>query len=693
MTQRAVRPAPAAIETTTGFRNPAKALVALLSAGWRRLRDFLFSRAWPLPLVISVALSVVLIERKHGLFRTTFLSTNVLRPHQLFLFLAATMLVDLTVIYTILTAWNVLRRPLRLGDRTFVAGGIMICSGAAIVVNFVAYNLTTYLGDLLNLETVLHVSDGKANTLPYILGFLSARATTIALVGLIFLAGCGTLCWLVRGVTRFNGVKLGRNCLIMAVLWVLTFALEFAMSRATVNSVIVNVRRTSLQTVVAKVVSAATDFDGDGYGWIDFPPDKAPFDNSRYPFALNIPGNGIDEGGTAGDLPIEAVTAEGCAEPRPSKILSTPDIIVIIICSLRHDVVFGGEIGPGVAPTLMKLSRQGVAVEPTYSHNAFTTASLKNLFCGHLVSEKESLVRDLKAFGYAVGIFSTQNEGFGNCREICGLDDADYYFDASMAVEDRVSTYTTPSSLIIPGKRLLGEIDRLVPASGDKRPLFLYVQFEGAHFPYNHDSPLDIVPHPNLSGRDASPEQRADLVEVYRNAVANVDAQVAQLLSIYRQKRPGATPVILVFGDHGESLFDDGTLGHGLLIDEVQSHVPGIIVNGWVDIPVPFGLSGIRPYLLRTLQTPRPASSKPKLYPSSRPMFQYCGGIEAPSYIANVDLKGRVTVDFLHDNFTDEKGTVTPLDKALTENAGCAGLIHRWESLRYLQHKMRENAP
>jgi hypothetical protein len=645
-----------------------------------------------MPLAVSVALSVILIERKHGLLRSTFLSTNILRPYELPLFLAATTLIDLTVICTILTVWNALRRLLRLGDRTFVTTGMAICCGVVVVANFLAYNLTTYLGDLLNLKTMLHVSDGKSNTLPYILGFLSSRITTILAMSVVFLVGCGGLHLLTRGVLRFNGVQLRRACVTMIVLWTLTLAVEFVMGRASLNAVVGNVRRTSLQTVVARLLHASTDFDGDGWGWIDFPPDCAPFDPRRYPYAVDVPGNGIDEDALAGDLPAATVTTEDGVEPRPVRVLSTPDIIIVVICSLRHDVVFGGDIGSGVAPTLLKLSREGVVVQPTYTHSAFTTASMKNFFCGHLVSERESLVRDLKSFGYSVGFFSTQNAGFGNCRKICSLDEGDYYFDASMAVEDRVSTYTAPSSLIIPGRRVLNEIERLVPVA-DKRPFFLYVQFEGAHFPYNHDSPLDIVPHGRLSGREATPEQRADLVEVYRNAVANVDAQVAQLLSIYRKKRPKATPVILVFGDHGESLFDDGTLGHGLLINDVQSHVPGIVVNGWVDIPVPFGLSDARSYLLRTLQTPRQTASKPRLSPSSRPTFQYCGGIEGPSYIANADLQGRVIVDFLRETFTDKDGTTTPLDEALNRNSRCRSLIQRWEALRYLQSRTNQDSP
>ena len=47
-----------------------------------------------------------------------------------------------------------------------------------------------------------------------------------------------------------------------------------------------------------------TDFDRDGHGWVSSMPDHHPFDSSRYPLALDIPANGIDEDGYGGDLQL-----------------------------------------------------------------------------------------------------------------------------------------------------------------------------------------------------------------------------------------------------------------------------------------------------------------------------------------------------------------------------------------------------
>ncbi|MEO8629650.1 MAG: hypothetical protein ABI612_16355, partial [Betaproteobacteria bacterium] len=51
------------------------------------------------------------------------------------------------------------------------------------------------------------------------------------------------------------------------------------------------------------VLNRLSDVDRDGYGLLRNPRDAAPFDAAIHPYAVDIPGNGIDEDGLAGDLP------------------------------------------------------------------------------------------------------------------------------------------------------------------------------------------------------------------------------------------------------------------------------------------------------------------------------------------------------------------------------------------------------
>ena len=61
-------------------------------------------------------------------------------------------------------------------------------------------------------------------------------------------------------------------------------------------------------------VERMTDMDGDGYGLFGTPPDPAPFDAAIHPYALEIPGNGIDE-----DVEMEVAIADVADERREQR--------------------------------------------------------------------------------------------------------------------------------------------------------------------------------------------------------------------------------------------------------------------------------------------------------------------------------------------------------------------------------------
>src|SRR5205085_9352877 len=55
-------------------------------------------------------------------------------------------------------------------------------------------------------------------------------------------------------------------------------------------------------TIISFVLEQATDVDRDGYSLFSFPIDRQPFDGSRHPYALDLPGDGMDQDGLAGDF-------------------------------------------------------------------------------------------------------------------------------------------------------------------------------------------------------------------------------------------------------------------------------------------------------------------------------------------------------------------------------------------------------
>jgi arylsulfatase A-like enzyme/Tfp pilus assembly protein PilF len=90
--------------------------------------------------------------------------------------------------------------------------------------------------------------------------------------------------------------------------------------------------------------------------------------------------------------------------------------------------------------------------------------------------------------------------------------------------------------------------------SGDARPSFTWVHLWDAHAPYAPPAPFE---------------------QSYDGEVAFVDAQVARLLSAVDR----SNTIVVVTGDHGESLGENGELTHGLLLYQPTLHIPMLIAT------------------------------------------------------------------------------------------------------------------
>src|SRR6266540_2696548 len=93
------------------------------------------------------------------------------------------------------------------------------------------------------------------------------------------------------------------------------------------------------------------------------------------------------------------------------------------------------------------------------------------------------------------------------------------------------------------------------------KPFFAWVHLYDAHAPYN-------PPEPFKSRYPGNP---------YQGEVSFADAQVGRLVQFLRDRDLFERTVIVVLGDHGESLNDHGEEGHGFFVYESVLHVPMIV--------------------------------------------------------------------------------------------------------------------
>src|SRR5262249_37637265 len=127
----------------------------------------------------------------------------------------------------------------------------------------------------------------------------------------------------------------------------------------------------------------------------------------------------------------------------------------------------------------------------------------------------------------------------------------------------------------------------------------------------------------------------------------NVDRAIEELVALW-QSKVGDGSAIIVTADHGEALFENGVLGHGLALDETQTRVPLILSGLGGEWPEPFGLCAVRASRQRALEEESPNDSPPRarfVRPRGRRILQYMAVVERPRFLCLRALDGELRYD------------------------------------------------
>ncbi|MBI2835597.1 MAG: sulfatase [Acidobacteria bacterium] len=126
------------------------------------------------------------------------------------------------------------------------------------------------------------------------------------------------------------------------------------------------------------------------------------------------------------------------------------------------------------------------------------------------------------------------------------------------------------------------------------RPLFMFLNYMDAHWPYRPPQPydrrypgkdgsLDLDHYARMSnevmsgGRHVTAAEAAHLTSQYDGALAYLDAEIGVLLGRLRESADYDRSLVIITSDHGEVFGERGLLGHGLSAYQDQVHVPLII--------------------------------------------------------------------------------------------------------------------
>ena len=263
---------------------------------------------------------------------------------------------------------------------------------------------------------------------------------------------------------------------------------------------------------------------------------------------------------------LTALTAAQATAQTPQK--SAPNVVLITIDTLRADHL--GCYGykqiktpniDGLAADSGRFERAYTVVPVTLpSHTAMLTGTYPMLSGMHdfsankLSPQQGTMATVLKQAGYATGAVvasAVLDSRFGLNQ---GFDFYYDHFDFSRLEEANLDEMERPGNVVADQA-----LDWL--GKNSQKKFFLWMHLYDPHYPY----------------RPPEPYSREYASQPYDGEIAFADEQVGRLLRFLKDKGLYQNTVIVLSGDHGESLGEHGEKTHGFFIYNVTMHVPLII--------------------------------------------------------------------------------------------------------------------
>jgi arylsulfatase A-like enzyme/tetratricopeptide (TPR) repeat protein len=271
--------------------------------------------------------------------------------------------------------------------------------------------------------------------------------------------------------------------------------------------------------------------------------------------------------------------------------LTGANVLLVTLDTTRADRIGAYGYAQAETPRLDRLASEGVLFETAITPTAFTLPSHSSIMTGlyppyhgmrlnggsALADVQVTLAEQLAASGYRTGAVIAAFV----LDQRWGLSQGFETFDDEIEMEpdqrlDLAGVQRRADQVVDLGLEWL--------ETEDERPFFAWLHLYDAHIPYDPPEPYGT----RFGGRGLS--------GLYDGEIAYADSQVGRVLDWLEGRGLAENTVVVVLGDHGESLGDHGENEHGYFVYDATVRVPLIVRVPGAD------LEGIRvPAQVRTI--------------------------------------------------------------------------------------------
>lgn len=265
-----------------------------------------------------------------------------------------------------------------------------------------------------------------------------------------------------------------------------------------------------------------------------------------------------------------ALAAPLPADTRPFAAPRRPHLVVFVLESLRASIC-----EPAVMPRLNAWSERGTRCESHFSNSNCSQFGMFSLLYGRWPLAYEETLNAKVPPQLCVTL---RNLGY-TTTFVTSADDSPYRRMGEYLNEetfDRVAQFTQ-GDWVERDRESLAETRRILSAAGD-RPQLVVVFLMSTHVSYAFPEEFaKFKPYPpDVDFLDPQIDaKRGGILNRYRNSAHFLDHEIGELV----ERLPTDNALVVVTGDHGESLREDGVYGHASKLSDVQTRTPFMLVG------------------------------------------------------------------------------------------------------------------